>query len=121
MEARLMERFKRELLKERERLLNGSRKARRENALAVPAEDLSDDADLAAHEVQQNLVFQLRNRERDILNEISLALQRIDDGSFGICEETEEPIEIERLTAVPWTRFSLAGADIREKRMKKFA
>ena len=53
--------------------------------------------------------------------EIEFALARIEQGTYGICEETEEPIEVERLLAIPWTRLSIEGAEIREVMTKKYA
>lgn len=60
-------------------------------------------------------------RLKDQLLEIEFALARIQDGRFGICEETDEPIEIERLRVLPWTRLSIEGAEIREATKKKYA
>lgn len=62
-----------------------------------------------------------QSRLREQLIEIEFALARIENGNFGICEETSEPIEIERLLAIPWTRLSIEGAEIREVSSKKFA
>ena len=53
--------------------------------------------------------------------EIEMALGRIERGSYGICEETEEPIELERLLTIPWTRLSIEGAEIRESIRKRYA
>jgi DnaK suppressor protein len=53
--------------------------------------------------------------------EIEFALARIENGTFGICEETSEMIESERLKAIPYTRLCIEGAEIREMRSKKFA
>jgi DnaK suppressor protein len=55
------------------------------------------------------------------LSEIESALGRIESGIFGLCEETEEPIEAERLLAIPWTRLSIEGAEIRESMNKRYA
>ncbi|MCB0348036.1 MAG: TraR/DksA C4-type zinc finger protein [Bdellovibrionales bacterium] len=52
------------------------------------------------------------------LKKIDEALARIDNGAYGVCQETEEPIEEERLLAVPWTNLSLAGAEIVERKGK---
>lgn len=60
-------------------------------------------------------------RIRSQLLEIESALGRIEQGTFGICEETEEPIEPERLLAIPWTRLSIEGAEIRESVKARFA
>ena len=65
----------------------------------------------------------LRNNERlrKQLLEIEMALSRIESGTYGICEETEEMIETERLVAIPWTRLSIEGAEIRESMNKRYA
>ena len=65
----------------------------------------------------------LRNNERlrKQLLEIEMALARIESGTYGICEETEEMIEAERLIAIPWTRLSIEGAEIRESMNKRYA
>ena len=55
------------------------------------------------------------------LREIDAAMGRIEDDEYGICEETEEPIEEERLLALPWTRLSVEGAELRDRRKAKFA
>ena len=65
----------------------------------------------------------LRNNERlrKQLLEIEMALSRIDAGTYGVCEETEEVIEVDRLLAIPWTRLSIEGAEIRESLNKRYA
>jgi DnaK suppressor protein len=80
-----------------------------------------DEGDMA--QVLQNQHMSLTQKEKVLreLREIDEALERLEDGSYGICEETEEEIEWERLRAIPWTRLSLEGAEIREKSSKKYA
>ena len=75
------------------------------------------DLSLAHQEEHQFLITQSRLHSQ--LLEIEMALARIENGTFGICEETEEMIEEERLLAIPWTRLSLEGAEIRESMNKK--
>jgi DnaK suppressor protein len=65
------------------------------------------------------LIAQARWQHR--LAEIDSALGRIENGKFGICEETEERIEVERLRAIPWTRLSIEGAELREALDRRFA
>lgn len=77
------------------------------------------DQGVAIQEEHTFLVSQERLRTQ--LLEIELALGRIENGSFGICEETEEMIEPERLKAIPWTRLSIEGAELREAMSRKFA
>ncbi len=55
------------------------------------------------------------------LLEIDYALARIENGKYGVCEETQELIETERLLALPQTRLSIEGAEIRESLQIKFA
>ena len=63
----------------------------------------------------------MNERLRKRLVEIEMALTRIDQGGYGICEETEELIEPERLRAIPWTRLSIEGAEIRESMKRRYA
>lgn len=73
-----------------------------------------DEADQAISLLAENQLFFNQQRLRRQLFEIESALMRIETGAFGRCEETEEPIEAERLIAIPWTRLSLEGAELRE-------
>jgi len=78
-----------------------------------------DDVDIAAAIEDQDLAVTQREKFMNELKEIELALERIETGTYGMCEETEEPIEKERLLALPWTRLSLEGALIREREAKR--
>ena len=76
--------------------------------------------DLAASEINQNLVFKLRDRERQLLAKIDEALARIDDGGFGTCADCEEPIEVRRLEARPVSTLSASLAKRSRNTAKKF-
>jgi DnaK suppressor protein len=119
MDATQLAHFKMLLLREKQRILNHS-KLSRQGELHVSSDDLADEADLASSEIQQHLIFQMRDRERQMLHQIDSALSRIDAGTYGVCQETEEPIELERLKLMPWTQVSAAGAEIREGKKKRF-
>lgn len=80
-----------------------------------------DEADQSMSLLAENEFLTKQERIKHQLLEIELALARIEAGRFGICEETEEPIEAERLRAIPWTRVSIEGAEIREALQKRFA
>lgn len=80
-----------------------------------------DEADQTMSVMRENEYLASQERLQTQLLEIEMALARIEKGSYGICEETEEPIGAERLRAVPWTRVSLEGAEIRESVKKRFA
>lgn len=73
-----------------------------------------DEADQTNALLAENQLHAIQRRLREQLIEIESALARIETGRFGICEETEEPIERDRLLAIPWTRLSIEGAEIRE-------
>lgn len=77
------------------------------------------DQSVALLEEQSFLLSQERMRQQIL--DIELALSRIENGTFGVCEETEELIEVERLVAIPWTRLSIEGAEIREALSQRFA
>lgn len=80
-----------------------------------------DEADQSSSLMIENQRISFQHNMRVLLLEIESALMRIQKGNYGICEETEEPIEEERLMAIPWTRLSVEGAEIREveKRRKR--
>lgn len=78
-----------------------------------------DEADLSVSLMQENQMLASQQRMRERLIEIEQALARLESGRFGYCEETEEPIEFERLRALPWTRLSIEGAEIREALRKR--
>jgi DnaK suppressor protein len=80
-----------------------------------------DEADQTMRHVAENDFLSVQQRLKEQLVEIEFALARIESGKFGICEETDELIETERLRAIPWTRLSIEGAEIRESVRKKYA
>lgn len=80
-----------------------------------------DEADQTVRVLAEAEFLNRHERMRGQLLEIDAALGRIENGTFGVCEETEEAIEPERLRAIPWTRLSIEGAEIRESMNKRFA
>ncbi|HTL12886.1 MAG TPA: TraR/DksA family transcriptional regulator [Bdellovibrionota bacterium] len=114
---KLFEECKRKLLKTRQDVLSGLRSL--QSSLSV--EITGDEGDMASALEGQNTSLVQRERMLRELTEIDAALQRIDTGTYGVCEETEEPIEDDRLLAIPWTRLSLDGAETRERLQKRFA
>jgi DnaK suppressor protein len=80
-----------------------------------------DEGDQTMRILAESEFLNAQERLRRQLVEIELALSRIQGGTYGICEETEEPIEAERLLAIPWTRLSIEGAEMREAVSKKYA
>ena len=79
-----------------------------------------DPADRATIEEEHALELRTRDRERKLLKKVQAAIQRIDDGEYGWCEETGEPIGIKRLLARPTATLSLEAQQRREIKQKIF-
>jgi DnaK suppressor protein len=110
---------KHKLLKMKADLLNRARQAAIDfNQIDKAAGDEIDQS--AAHQEEHTFLVN-QDRIKSQMLEIEYALARIENGTYGICEETEEIIESERLLAIPWTRLSIEGAEMRESAQKKFA
>lgn len=120
MDAKILAKYKKLLLEEKQRILNNSKNALK-NELVLSPDDLLDETDLAASEISQNLVFKLRDRERQLLSKIDEALGRMDEGTFGTCSECEEPIEPRRLEARPVSTMCIACKEKQEHREKIYA
>ena len=101
--------WKNDLLKESTQTLNNLQS---ENG-AKP-----DITDRASEEIDRSFELRTRDRERKLINKINAALKRIDDGSYGYCEETGEPISIKRLEARPIATLSLEAQEMHEKAEK---
>ena len=74
---------------------------------------------LSLEEIERSFELRTRDRERKLINKIDAALRRIEDGSYGYCEETGEPIGIKRLEARPVATLSLEAQEMHEKKEKK--
>lgn len=116
--ASLVEDCKRRLLEAKADILNRVQGTRRD----LYIEDKGgDEADQTVRVLAEAEVLTMHDRMRSQLLEIELALNRIESGTYGVCEETEEIIEADRLRAIPWTRLSIEGAEIRESMKKRYA
>ncbi len=120
MDARMKSKFRKLLTEEKQRLLVNSQKVLA-NELALSPDDLPDETDLAVSAINQSLVFKLRDRERQLLSKVGFALQRLDEGTFGTCQECEEPIEPRRLEARPVSTLCISCKEREEHREKVFA
>lgn len=112
-----LEKYRQALLEMRQSVLNRLQDTR---DLQMSTDDLTDESDHAAAMIQQSVALNMKEKERQLLSEIDHALEKFEDNTYGICEDTEEPIESERLDAQPWTRYSVEAAELREKRAKRF-
>ncbi len=79
-----------------------------------------DPADRATIEEEHALELRTRDRERKLLKKVQAAIKRIDEGEYGYCEETGEPIGVRRLLARPTTTLSLEAQERREIKQKMF-
>lgn len=84
-------------------------------------ETVADPADRATVEEEHALELRTRDRERKLLKKIGQALSRIDDESYGYCEETGEPIGLARLLARPTATLSVEAQSRRERLQKMYA
>ncbi|WP_419662914.1 DksA1: RNA polymerase-binding protein [Desulfosarcina variabilis str. Montpellier] len=78
-------------------------------------ENEPDPLDRASQEIDRDSRYNIRSRESRLIKKIRDSLEAIEDGSYGICEDCEEPISIERLKARPVTRFCIACKRRRER------
>lgn len=111
---KFIEEQKHKLLSLKDELLNHMRSLDKEELKVVPEEAL-EDGDIASQTLIQNVSIGLRSRDLERLREIEYALERIEQGTYGICEDTEEPIEKRRLERMPWARLSLEAQEERER------
>lgn len=79
-----------------------------------------DPADRATIEEEHALELRTRDRERKLLKKVQAAIKRIDEGEYGYCEETGEPIGVHRLLARPTATLSLEAQERREIKQKMF-
>ena len=117
MNAKMKEYFKQKLLSWKNELLKESSQTL--NNLQSDNEAKPDITDRASEEIDRSFELRTRDRERKLLNKINSALQRIEDGSYGYCEETGEPIGLKRLEARPVATLSLEAQEMHEKDEKR--
>jgi DnaK suppressor protein len=105
-----------ELLEEkRKAVLDRARAMLSVENMALDTNDLPDEMDLASSEYLQSFEFRLRGREKSLLSKLDLALKKITDGTFGICEICDEPIGKKRLEARPETTLCIKCKEDQER------
>jgi len=116
MNPRQREYFRQKLLRWREELLKES-----SETLQHLQEDSLHEADMTDRrslETDRSIELRTRDRERKLISKIDAALRRIDDGTYGYCEETAEPIGVRRLDARPIATLSVEAQE-RHERMER--
>lgn len=118
MNARQREYFRRKLLAWRDELLRESSQTIQH--LQSESQQEPDVADRASTESERALELRTRDRERKLLSKIDAALRRLEDGSYGFCEETGEPISLSRLEARPIATLSIEAQERHERRERTY-
>jgi RNA polymerase-binding transcription factor len=105
MEEKILEEFRGLLLQQMDELLQDAGKT--VSGMTEEKTNFPDPTDRAALESDRNFELRIRDRERKLINKIRQAIERINDGSFGLCENCEEAIGVERLRARPVTTLCI--------------
>ena len=116
MNERQLEYFRRKLLTWKGEILNGSRETLeglQDSSRAIP-----DIADRASEETDRALELRTRDRQRKLVSKIDAALRRIENGEYGYCQVTGEPISLRRLDARPIATMTLEAQERHERREK---
>ena len=114
MNERQLEYFKHKLINWKEEILRESRET--VTHLQAETENHPDLADRASSETDRALELRTRDRQRKLISKIDDALRRIEEGAYGYCEETGEPIGLARLEARPIATLSLEAQERHERR-----
>ena len=114
MNERQIEYFKNKLLRWKEDILRESRETL--THLQSETENHPDLADRASSETDRALELRTRDRQRKLISKIDEALRRIEEGAYGYCEETGEPIGLARLEARPIATLSVEAQERHERR-----
>ena len=114
MNERQLEYFKQKLQDWKEEILRESRETL--SHLQTDTENHPDLADRASSETDKALELRTRDRQRKLISKVDEALRRIEEGNYGYCEETGEPIGLQRLEARPIATLSLEAQERHERR-----
>jgi DnaK suppressor protein len=118
MNERQREYFRRKLLAWKNDILREARETL--VVLQNDNENLPDLADRASSETDRAIELRARDRQRKLIAKIDSALGRLDDGTYGYCEETGEPISLKRLDARPIATFSIEAQERHERRERVY-
>ncbi len=118
MSERHRDYFRRKLIAWRDDLLRESRETL--TTLQSENENHPDIADRASSETDRAIELRARDRQRKLISKINAALSRLDDGSYGFCEETGDPIGLRRLDARPIATLSVEAQERHERRERVY-
>jgi DnaK suppressor protein len=115
-----IEEFRQILLEKRKALIDAAQTTL-QSEMVLSQDDRFDEVDQAASEYAQAFSFRLRGRERHLMDKIDIALRKIDEGVYGICEECDELISLKRLRARPETQLCIQCKESQEKEEAVYA
>jgi DnaK suppressor protein len=118
MNERQRDYFRSKLLLWREEILKEAKETLQH--LQDESQNHPDFADRASSETDRAIELRARDRQRKLIAKIDAALQRIDDGTYGYCEETGEPISLKRLDARPIATLSIEAQERLERRERVY-
>ncbi|MFK5979250.1 MAG: RNA polymerase-binding protein DksA [Rhizobiaceae bacterium] len=118
MNDRQKEYFRRKLGTWKNDILRESRETL--ETLSVQSEKLPDASDRASSETDRSIELRARDRQRKLINKIEGALRRIDDGTYGFCDESGDAISLKRLDARPIATLSIEAQERHERREKVY-
>jgi DnaK suppressor protein len=118
MNERQRDYFRQKLLAWKEEILRESRETLQH--LQDESQNHPDIADRASSETDRAIELRARDRQRKLIAKIDAALQRIDEGTYGFCEETGEPISLKRLDARPIATLSIEAQERHERRERVY-
>jgi DnaK suppressor protein len=119
MNPKQLEYFRLKLLEWRQSLLEESQQTI--DQMRDAARDVSDEAERASRETEISFELRTRDRYRKLLMKIDKALKRIEDESYGYCDETGEPIGLDRLEARPIATLSIEAQERREQLERQYS
>ena len=114
MEKKKLDSFRKKL-EERQQALRKTVSRTEEDGRIADQDSAQDIADRAANSYTKEFLFSVSNNERQLLNMVETALQRIREGTFGECVHCGNEINAKRLEAVPWTRYCIACQEKKEQ------
>src|SRR5215469_18878049 len=115
-----LKRFREILLEKKAEILKNAKRTLSED-MTLDSDDLPDEMDLASSEYLQSFTFRLRGREKSFLDKIERALKKIEEGTFGVCEECGEEISVKRLEARPETTLCIRCKEDQERMEKDYS
>jgi DnaK suppressor protein len=115
--SKSLEKIRKQLIEKKQMILEGANEAI-SSQLVTQKENLPELGDQASAEIDNNFLLRLKGREKKLLTKIDQALERIENGTFGICEECGQAIGLKRLEARPVTTMCIECKTDQEEKEK---